>query len=106
MPSYKKTLLSCLLLMALIVSPLSTFAANDSEAQQHSHKKPADPAAMCIDLVVVRPLALVATVVGSVFYIVSLPFSALGDNTHDAWESLVVSPATYTFTRPLGEFDQ
>ena len=60
---------------------------------------------MMFDLVVLRPLGLVATVVGTAFFVVSLPFSILGGNTDEAANKLVVAPAKYTFTRPLGAED-
>lgn len=64
-----------------------------------------DPAAMAMDLVLARPGGLVATVAGTAIFVVSLPFSALGGNTGEAFDSLVATPATYTFRRPLGDFD-
>ena len=103
--SYKKTLVLCLLAMSLIASPLIALAASDIEAQLNSNKEPPDPALMIVDLIIVRPLSLVATIGGSAFFIISLPFSALGGNTEDALESLVKTPASFTFTRPLGGFD-
>ncbi len=60
---------------------------------------------MIADIALARPVGAVATVVGLAFFVVSAPFSALGGNTHEAWETLVVSPAAYTFKRPLGHFD-
>ena len=60
---------------------------------------------MMFDLVLLRPLGLVATVVGTAFFVVSLPFSALGGNTGEAAKKLVVEPAKYTFSRPLGAED-
>ena len=60
---------------------------------------------MMFDLVVLRPLGLAATVIGTAFFVVSLPFSALGGNTGEAAKKLVVEPAKYTFTRPLGAED-
>lgn len=60
---------------------------------------------MMFDLVVLRPLGLVATVVGTAFFVVSLPFSVLGGNTGEAAKKLVVEPAKYTFSRPLGAED-
>ncbi len=59
---------------------------------------------MIIDGLVVRPLGLVATVLGTVAFVVTLPFSALGGNVEEAGENLVVGPAAYTFTRCLGCF--
>jgi hypothetical protein len=55
-------------------------------------------------MIVVRPIGAVATAVGSVFWLISLPFSASGDNVDTATEKLVKEPAKYTFDRPLGEF--
>jgi hypothetical protein len=61
---------------------------------------------MIVDILAARPIGLVATITGTVVFVVSLPFSALGGNTEEAWDSLVVSPAKYTFRRPLGEYDE
>ena len=60
--------------------------------------------AMIADLVFVRPLGIVAVAVGSVFFIVSLPFSLLGGNSKEAATKLVYDPANFTFSRPLGDF--
>ena len=57
---------------------------------------------MAVDLVAVRPLGIVATVLGFGIFIISSPFSLLGGNAGEAWEKLVVDPATFTFVRPLG----
>ena len=61
--------------------------------------------AMMFDLVVLRPLGIVAMVVGTGFFIITLPFSALGGNTGEAAQKLVVAPTKYTFARPLGGED-
>jgi hypothetical protein len=58
--------------------------------------------AMTGDLLIVRPLMLVATVVGSAAYVVSLPFSLAGGNADQAAQTLVVEPARTTFVRCLG----
>lgn len=58
--------------------------------------------AMAGDLVIARPLLLVMTVVGTVAYIVSLPFSLAGGNAGQAGETLVLGPAEATFVRCLG----
>ncbi len=59
---------------------------------------------MIIDALVVRPISLVATVVGALAFVMTLPFSALGGNVDEAGEKLVVRPAAYTFSRCLGCF--
>ncbi|MCC7257813.1 MAG: hypothetical protein IT486_05540 [Gammaproteobacteria bacterium] len=60
-------------------------------------------AAMFADGLLVRPLGLGATVLGAATWLVTLPFSALGGNIDEATQKLVVEPAQFTFTRPLGE---
>ena len=59
---------------------------------------------MVADAVIVRPLGVIATILGVGLFIVSLPFSALGGNVKEAGKKLVVDPAIFTFKRPLGEF--
>ena len=56
------------------------------------------------DVVVVRPVSLVATVLGSVFFVVALPFAAASKSTKETANLLVVEPAQFTFTRPVGDF--
>lgn len=58
--------------------------------------------AMVADVVLVRPVMLAITAVGSVFFVVSLPFSLIGGNAGDAADMLVVQPANNTFVRCLG----
>jgi len=64
-----------------------------------------DPAMVVADAVIVRPLCFVATVVGSVFFVVSLPVAATSRSVRRAANALVVGPAKATFTRPLGDLE-
>ena len=62
--------------------------------------------AMAADLVLVRPLGLVATVVGTALFVVQLPLSVvMGEPPADPARKLVVEPAQFTFSRPLGKMD-
>lgn len=69
----------------------------------------ADPAFVAIDIMALRPLGLVTTVIGSAFFIASSPLTALASipEPHDAFESsykiLILAPARYTFERPVGD---
>jgi hypothetical protein len=58
--------------------------------------------AMTGDALFARPALFAITVVGSVVYVVSLPFSLLGGNAAEAGETLVMGPAKATFVRCLG----
>lgn len=86
-----------LLAATLTIMPGITIGAGE-EAQEPQWE------AMAVDTVVVRPLSLASSVLGGAFFIVSLPFSAMGGNTDAAFETLVAEPVQYTFKRPLGEF--
>ena len=59
-------------------------------------------AAMAFDGLIVRPLTLVATAIGTVIWVATLPFSVLGGNAGEAAEVLVLTPAKATFIRCLG----
>ncbi len=63
-----------------------------------------DPAAVMADAVVARPLCLATTVLGSVAFVVTLPFSATSGSIGSTAKSLVGGPAYATFGRPLGDF--
>ena len=61
--------------------------------------------AMVID-VPIRILSLGLAMVGTAFFIVALPFALSSGSTGDAWDALVAEPFQFTFTRPLGKFDE
>ena len=85
-----------LILLAILCVPSTLFAAQGSCDTSAPAEK------MFVDVVLVRPLMLAGTAVGSVVYVVSLPFTLLGGNAGEAGKKLVVEPAAYTFARPLG----
>ena len=87
-----KSALVLALAAALVAVPFGSVIAQD------------DPFTKERDLVACRPVGLCAIVAGAAVFVVSLPFSALGGNTGQAYEKLVADPAAYTFRRPLGDF--
>lgn len=58
---------------------------------------------MMLDGILIRPLMLVSTVLGTAVFVITLPFTAFGGNVGDAADRLIVEPGAYTFGRPLGE---
>ena len=60
---------------------------------------------MALDLIIVRPLSLAGTVLGTAVFIVALPFNALTLNFSDPARRLILEPAKYTFVRPLGDLE-
>jgi hypothetical protein len=89
-----KTAIFVVSAMFMLVLPLHSQAAEIKETPS--------AAAMVFDGIIVRPITLVATVIGTALWIVTLPFSALGGNAGDAAETLVLEPAAATFLRCLG----
>ncbi len=103
-----KTILATLLSMQLLFALPIYAATYKTNENQHPHRfwnsKDPDPMVMAIDGLLVRPVSLVATMLGSVFYVVTWPFSAAGGNSGQAWDQMVKAPARATFDRPLGVF--
>jgi hypothetical protein len=95
-----KTSLIIVMIAAMMIMPLATTAF----AEEYFEAEDPSGGAMMFDFAVVRPVGIVATAVGCVFFVVSSPFAALGGNIDVAGEKLVKSPIAYTFKRTLGEF--
>lgn len=98
MDTINKKFISTLLALILGVSSLivttPSFALDSEDASASG---------MVLDAVVVRPMGIVGTALGTVFFVGSLPFTILSGNVGEAADTLVVKPARYTFMRPLGE---
>jgi hypothetical protein len=88
------------LLTAICVLAVSLGGAASSSASDDS-----GPLTVAADVVVIRPACLVATVVGSAFFVVSLPVAAISKSVKKTADTLVVRPAKATFTRPVGDMD-
>ena len=54
-----------------------------------------------VDLIVARPLGIVAGIVGSTIFVVSLPFTLPSGNVGNAADMLVVQPFQFSFTRKI-----
>ena len=92
--------LALVTIISLLIIPFGSSAV----AQEYFEAENPSGGAMIFDFCVVRPVGIVATAIGSVAFVLSWPFSAMGDNTDVASQKLVKEPAAYTFKRPLGEF--
>ena len=63
------------------------------------------PLEVIADVMVVRPGCLLATVIGSAFFVVSLPAAAISKSIHKTADTLVIKPAKATFSRPVGDLE-
>jgi hypothetical protein len=61
--------------------------------------------AMAFDLVLIRPLGVVATVAGVGLFVLSLPIALFTWDIKDPAQRLVVEPARFTFARDLGQME-
>jgi hypothetical protein len=91
-----------LLAVAALMAATSTVA--QAQAYGESIDESPSATAMAFDLLIVRPLGLVATVGGMALFIAQLPLAVIQLDVPDVPnKKLVVEPARYTFVRPLGE---
>ena len=105
----KSTFCAVLLsIMVFVIPPVfagtNPWMENSKHPQRFWDAKEPDPAVMAVDGLLVRPFSFLATVLGGAFYIITLPFSAAGGNSGEAWDQMVKAPARATFVRPLGVF--
>lgn len=94
-----KKIMVFVLIASLLLAPAASVLAQSESTQER-----AGAGAMAADLLVARPLGLVALVTGGALFLVSLPFSTVGGNVEVAKKKLVADPAEFFFNRPLGEF--
>jgi hypothetical protein len=93
-----KTYMTLMLVMSFVLCSFSPALATTTTDKPSAEE-------MLFDVLLVRPLGLMTTIVGSGFFLVSLPFSVMGGNTVDVFGELVAGPAAFTFSRPVGELD-
>ncbi len=80
-----------------------TLTVSPTGAQSRQPPPPPDPGAVATDLLLARPGGLAATALGSVIFVIGLPFTLINGSTNQSAQALMGQPAQYTFTRPLGE---
>jgi len=112
MPGFKPNWLAVVVIAALLVGSFGSaaFASRDNSSDcldrdNYSACEPEPTGGMMMwDILVMRPIGIVGTAAGSVVWLISYPFAALGGNTDQSTQRLVADPFEWTFQRPLGEF--
>ena len=108
-PIAKSSFILFLIILLLLATTLAvaqeTAEMNVPNEANETAEAPNTAGAMVLDALLLRPLGLVATVLGAATFVVTLPFSLPTRSADDAAEVLVVKPAEYTFARPLGEVE-
>jgi len=82
--------------LMVTMSGWSEEAADSSETQRPGY------GVALGDVLLVRPVTFLATVLGSVLFVVTIPVTALTGTIGEAGHTLVVDPALDTFYRCLG----
>lgn len=91
-------------LFNLVAGALLATAAMSANATEYRDSD-GDPSAgaMAFDLLIGRPLGLAATVLGTGLFVLQLPLTITqGTPPEVPAQKLVVEPAKWTFSRPLG----
>ncbi len=87
-----------LVMVTVLAGLLTGLAAPSAYAYQ-----PGDDGSVLLDLFILRPIGLVATVAGAVIFVGSLPISLPTLSVGRTYHELVKRPAKYTFYRSLGD---
>jgi len=91
--SMKSKLLTIVCLLALSLGSVNSSRASDDNSLF-----------VVGDVAIVRPGCFLATILGSVVFVVALPFAATSKSIRATADVLVIHPANATFKRPLGDF--
>jgi hypothetical protein len=89
-------------LIAALLLPANAYA----QAPEQVRPPRPNPVAAGFDVVILRPLGLVATAVGAVLFVPALLLTAPNglDSVRSALKIFVTEPAKSVFQRPLGDF--
>jgi hypothetical protein len=91
--------------VALLMAVLFLWATSLVHAAEGSYTARTEDVSaetIIVDGLLLRPGGLVATVVGTAVFVVTLPFSIPTKSVDKAAQKLIGDPAKYTFVRPLG----
>jgi Na+(H+)/acetate symporter ActP len=102
----KKRLTACAMAMTLALFVLSSSTSLARDFYDDRFGEEPSSGEMFVDAIAVRPLTLVASAVGLVGWVVTLPVTLFSGNAGDAGQAWVLDPLAYTFVRPLGQMDE
>ena len=94
--------------VALLVAVLFLGATSLVHAAEDSYTvrtEDVSAEAIIADGLLLRPAGVAATIVGTLVFVVILPFSIPTRSVDKAAQKLIVDPARYTFVRPLGQIE-
>jgi hypothetical protein len=89
----KSKLLTIICLAAISFTSMNTCRASEDNSLD-----------VVADAALVRPGCFLATVAGSIVFVLVLPIAATSKSIRSTADTLVGRPAAATFTRPMGDF--
>ena len=96
------SLLAATALLAVSASAAAAIDNNDASFSSEANTTPSS-GAIAADIVLLRPLGLAGTLLGTALFVVGLPFEAISGDISGPANRLIVQPAQFTFARPLGD---
>lgn len=91
--------------LAIAIGVVTAVLPFQSPAQEDDRSKEPSGGELLFDGVIVRPVMLLGTVVGTAAFVITLPFTIPADGVSEARQKFIVEPANYTFRRPFGDFE-
>lgn len=98
-----RSLVKPFVVWSLVFCLTAVVAAPGLAAERREPLKDVSAGEMAVDLLVLRPLGMAATLVGGALCFLSIPFASAGGNQEVANRKLMVDPAKFTFQRQLGD---
>lgn len=92
--------------LATLIGVTGTGEAMAAGIYELGYDEEPNAAEMLADAIIVRPITLVASAVGAVGWVISLPFTIPGGNVGEVGRKAVTEPLEYTFLRPVGYMEQ
>ena len=93
-----------MLVLMLLTVQMTVIAQEPAvPGKEHAQESPEPAGLILIDALLLRPLGLAATALGTAAFVLTLPFSLPTRSAGKVAEALVCKPAKYTFARPLGK---
>ena len=93
-----RKIIAAVITALFLINSIPAFGENKNPVEDVSGE------GIIVDFLVLRPLGIVATAGGCVFFVATLPFTVWSKKRiKQASHSLVKVPGKYTFVRPLGE---
>jgi uncharacterized membrane protein len=99
---FRSQIRSGIALLVMVLFLCATSLVHAAENSYMARTEDVSAEEIIVDGLLLRPSGIVATVAGTVVFVVTLPFSIPTKSVDKAAQKLIVDPARYTFVRPLG----